>query len=269
MTVSNVKSEYLARFECLTLKSSLTKDESIYRHNYRHNYFFTRAKYSDCGSFCFLRLYNGILFLESSVLQQKQAKMHVPAVWHRGTSYNRSFYDLNWPYEHRVIEMYEAVLRPRRCGLRDIFGTSPRSKHRTAVAITAFPDHLTTAEVHLLAGRSGDDPVRMLFLPEKGPPEVKYLRVTLNQILAKLDEVARAVEAKLESSPEEFEEQWERHSDLTSEDAWEGSNSCSEEGSDIESEDAADKDELEGHRSNIEETSGVESEVAAMSANET
>lgn len=52
-----------------------------------------------------------------------------------------------------------------------------------SVTITAVPVHLAFAAVYLLVGKNGDDPTRMLFLPQKGPPEIKYLRVTLNQIL--------------------------------------------------------------------------------------
>ena len=134
--------------------------------------------------------------------------MHLPAVWHSVTSYNRRFYDLRWRYESTVMEMYQAVVHPRRCGLRDSFGFHRDPKYRIMISITAFPMHLTFAEVHLLAGRSGDDLVRLLFLPRRGPPEVKCLRVTLNQVLAKLDEVARAVEARIDLSPQNFEEQY-------------------------------------------------------------
>ena len=64
------------------------------------------------------------------------------------------------------------------------------------VNITAFPNHLASADMFLLSDKDGDDFVRILFLPNtnrdnSGPPEIKFLRVTLNQILAKLDEKAK------------------------------------------------------------------------------
>ena len=67
-----------------------------------------------------------------------------------------------------------------------------------AVNITVIPNHLASASMLLLSGKDGDDFVRILFLPDTdqenpGPPEVKYLRVTLNQILAKLEEPGTVV----------------------------------------------------------------------------
>ncbi|KAF6222440.1 hypothetical protein HO133_001526 [Letharia lupina] len=75
------------------------------------------------------------------------------------------------------------------------------AKHTIAVAITAFPIHVALATVHLQAGETGDDLVRILFLPyllPKGPPVIKNHRVTLNQILTKLEKAARAADADID-----------------------------------------------------------------------
>ena len=157
----------------------------------------TRAQYSDCGSFCFLQIAAGdILDLNSNFLEKMRAKIRVPGVWGQDTSYNGRFYDTDlydWP---GTMKMYQYIKNPNRRGHRDTVHVHMRSRKRIAVNITVFPTHLASASKFLLAGKDGDDYVRVLFLPDtlrenSGPPEVKLLRVTLNQILAKLEETAR------------------------------------------------------------------------------
>ena len=159
---------------------------------------FAKAHFSDCGSFCFLR-YNcaDVLILTSVLLGKQGAKMRTPAVWGRGTSYNGRFYDVGWRHEPTMVNLYQAIDRPRRSGFRDSSNLWLLPRETIGVAITAFPTHLASATVHLLAGTNADDLVRVLFLPYEGPPEIKYLRVTLNQILAKMKEVARTVISNL------------------------------------------------------------------------
>lgn len=129
-------------------------------------------------------------------------------------------------------------------------------KHTIAVAITAFPIHVALATIHLQAGGTGDDLVRILFLPyllQKGPPVIKKLRVTLNQILTKLEKAARAADA---GTDELFHER----SGETSE----------AESSGMDSEGAAvfaDEDER-GRFSNVEGRGGTELEEAAIAADE-
>ena len=135
------------------------------------------------------------MMLSSIFLERMQAKMQKPAVWSSETSYHGRFYDVGWRDDRTMVRLYQAIDRPHRSGLRD----SVHSRHRyhteytIMVNLTALPAHLASAKVHLLAGKKEDDHVRILFLPEKGPPEIRDLHVTMNQILAKLEEAARAV----------------------------------------------------------------------------
>ena len=161
------------------------------------------AEYSDCGSFCFLDLYtDGILMMNSILMEQKQAKMQMPAVWCQ-TSYNRRFYevgcrDMNVP----MVTLYQAIERTHPDGLRDSSYFRRDPQDTIAVSITTFPSHLASARGHLLMGKNEDDFVRILFLPggseREGRAEIKHLRVTMKQILAKLDEVAKAVEPRID-----------------------------------------------------------------------
>ena len=115
------------------------------------------------------------------------------------------------------------------------------------VLIMVIPAYLTSRAFYLLVSKSGDDLTYMLFLPKKGPPEIKYLRVTLNQIL---DELARR-------SIEPLQAYLEGERDITGEDT-----------SDIGFEailGSADEDELDFA---LEESSDTRSEVAAMSAHD-
>ncbi len=94
------------------------------------------------------------------------------------------------------------------------------TKQKRAVNITVLASRLASGKFHLLTGGNDDQLVRILCLPEKGPPAIKHLHVTLNQILAKLKEAAS------------FE--------------WESDESSEEEGSVWESEDASDEN-VYGH----------------------
>ena len=167
-------------------------DQNFFRH--------IRAQYSDCGSFCFLQIpLSGILDLNSNFLEKMRAKIRVPAVWGPDTSYNGRFYSTDLLDGPATMKMYQYIQNPDRRRHRDTVHVHMRSKESIAVNITVFPTHLASASKLLVAGKDGDDYVRVLFLPDtlqdkSGPPEIKVLRVTLNQILAKLEETARMKE---------------------------------------------------------------------------
>lgn len=170
------------------------------------------AKYSSCGSFCFLLLSRfDVLMLDSICLGKRQAKLQIPAIWEHRTSYNGRFYGVFRGEKGTTVDLFQADERTHPNGLRD---GSFRYSCTTKVKITALPSHLFSADLYLLVGKSADDLVRVLFLPEtgSGPPEIKHLRVTMNQILAKLEEVARTAEPNIrkrlqEGSYESSEEQ--------------------------------------------------------------
>ena len=106
------------------------------------------------------------MILESNLLKENAAKMQTPAVWGDVTSYDRNFFQVGWGEQSRMVEVHQLL--------------------DNIVAITAVPAHLASGAVYLLAGKSEDDLTRVLFLPKKGPPKIKCLRVTLNQILDEL-----------------------------------------------------------------------------------
>lgn len=171
------------------------------------------AQFADCGSFCFLNVgYTGLAVLSSVLLEKRQAKIQIPAVWNSETSYNGRFYELGWRSGSTMLQLYQAIDRPHRNGLRDSIRVCMGHEETIAVNVTAFPSHIASAEMHLLTGGKGDDPVRILFLPQKGPPEIKYLRVTLNQVLAKLEEAARAVQPNIDKLFQEEDEVSEEES---------------------------------------------------------
>ena len=85
-----------------------------------------------------------------------------------------------------MVKLYQTHAQVESIGFRDVFGRYYKTEATVEVAITAIPAHLASGQVYLLVGKGGDDLTRMLFLPKKGPPEIKYLHVTLNQILAEL-----------------------------------------------------------------------------------
>ena len=95
-----------------------------------------------------------------------------------------------------MLSLYQAIDHPRRDSLRDSVYTWQPAESTISVSITALPTHLASAAAHLLVCNNRDDPVRILFLPEKGPPEVKELRVTLNQMLERLEEAARLMQLR-------------------------------------------------------------------------
>ena len=141
--------------------------------------------------------------MNSILVGQKRAKMQMPAVWRGETSYNRRFYEVGC-HDKRIpiVTLYQAIERPHVNGLRDLAYVRRDSQHTIAVQITVFPSHLAGSDVHLLVGRNEDDFVRILFLPDigrsEGPPEIKPLRVTMKQILAKMEEAAKAVEPRID-----------------------------------------------------------------------
>lgn len=173
----------------------------------------TGAYFSDCGSFCFLHYgYHGTLKLSSTHLERWCAKMQIPSVWGRQTSYNGRLFDVVLHSEHGMVELYQAISRPLRNGLCDSPWMRRLQEHTIAVQITPCPNHLATMQVHLLVGKNGDDLVRISFLPYQGLPEIKHLRVTLNQILTKLEEAARAAQSKLDELFQQFYETSEEES---------------------------------------------------------
>ena len=127
--------------------------------------------------------------LNSNFLKEKATKMRTPAVWGEEISYNGRFFIVGWCGEPTVVNMYQVFVCPGRNGFWQSIGSAEVT---ISVAITAIPTHLATATNYLLPGETGDDLARILFLPAKGPPEIKYLRVTLNQLLEKL--AARSAE---------------------------------------------------------------------------
>ena len=147
--------------------------------------YYARAEYSDCGSFCFLGMGDGkTLDLHSNFLEKMRASIRLPAVW-RDTLYNGRLYTVGRCNGPAMVKMYLDRKIPN---AREIIPSE--------VNITVFPNHLASADMVLLSSEDGDDFVRILFLPDtdrenSGPPEIKFLRVTLNQILAKLEETAR------------------------------------------------------------------------------
>ena len=172
-----------------------------------HTYHEVLAQFADCGSFCFLKVgYNGVAVLSSVLLEKRQAKIKIPAVWGLETSYNGRFYLVGSRHGSTMLQLYQAIDRPHKNGLRDHLGIWRKPEQTIAVNVTAFPCHIASAEIVLLTGEKGDDPVRILFLPRKGPPEIKYLRVTLNQILAKLEEAARAIQPNIDKLFQEEDE---------------------------------------------------------------
>ena len=87
-----------------------------------------------------------------------------------------------------MVRLYQGLDHVNRSGLRESMLIKYPLAFKLSVAITALPAYLASGKFYLLVGKSGDDLTRMLVLPEKGSPKIKYLRVTLNQIL---DELAR------------------------------------------------------------------------------
>ena len=142
----------------------------------------TIVRFSTYGSFYFLAHLDEFLVLKSSLLEEKATKTQTPAVWGYHTSYNQRAYGLEWRRNSTMVRLYQALDYVDRIGLRGSM------EYPISVAITALPAYLASGEFYLLVGKSGDDLTRMLVLPRKGRPEIKNLRVTLNQIL---DELAR------------------------------------------------------------------------------
>ena len=203
-----------------------------------------RAQYSDCGSFCFMHYPDqGMSILNSNGLKAKQAGIRLPAVWLDGTSYNGHIYTVRLSGdEASMVALFQRSDQLRINGLR----RSGDYDHgiSMAVAITACPRHLDLARFYLLPGKREDDLVRVLFLQRSETPEIKHLRVTWNQILAKLEEAVRAAELNLQKYFRKFDD------------------SSETEDSDPESEEAAEAAEWEV------ESSDAESDEAVVSTDE-
>ena len=180
--------------------------------------------------------------LDSICLRKRQAKLQIPAVWDSQTSYNGRLYRVHQDRKSATVDLYQAFERTHRNGLHDFPYAYEAPEFTIAAKITAFPAHLGPAYVCLLVGKCADDLVRVLFLQatEKGPPEIKHLRVTLNQILAKTEEAAIAVELNIRDRRYDRYE-WSEGASSVSE---------SEENNEVESEEvamSADEDEWESH----------------------
>ena len=132
-----------------------------------------------------------------------RAKICVPAVWGKFTTYNGQCYAVGPGGGPAMVKMYHdfKVFDKRRHDTVK-FHEGSTEMISSEVNITVFPNHLASASMSLLSGKDGDDFVRILFLPDTdqeypGPPEVKFLRVTLNQILAKLEEPGTKVTRRM------------------------------------------------------------------------
>ena len=160
-----------------------------------------KVQFPECGSFCFLIYCIGpILILKSNLLKENAVKKQTPAVWGNDTlwlddtSYNHRFFQVGWRDESAMVKLYQTPDRVQSIGFcRSAHKYLPSKRTVLVTTISTLPAHLAHArEVYLLAGKSGNDLTRLLILPREGPPEVKYLRVTLNQILDELAKSPRA-----------------------------------------------------------------------------
>ena len=170
--------------------------------------------------------------------------MQKPAVWGK-TSYDHRFFQVGWGEMSTMVTLYEVFSYRDRDGFRDAGSVGTMRGHTYSIAITTIPAHLASGAFYLLGGKSGDDLIRLVMLPKKGPPEIKYLRVTLNQIL---DEWATR-SAKSQRAHRESK-------------GW----TIEEDACDIGSEEvpvSVDEDELD---SELDESSATRSEVSALSA---
>ena len=146
-----------------------------------------RGSFSDCGSFFSLTYpYGEMMILKNSLLTEYTARMQTPIVWRGKIYYNQRFFQVCLPEKATMVNIYQSINYIDSSGLRGLARIDARSDFANPVALTAVPAHLASAAVCLLVGKSRDDLTRMLFLPEKGPLEIKDLRVTLNQILDEL-----------------------------------------------------------------------------------
>ena len=208
---------------------------------------YLQAVFSDCGSFCFLKYrFNGVVIVGSKLLEKRQVEMRLPAVWGSDTSYNGRLY--TWRRMSAILQLSQTPIRPQRKGLRKGLYWYSRGDSTVALNVTGYPRYLANTQEFLLAGENGDDLVRILFLPlsgQEGPPVIKHLRVTMNQILAKLEETAKSIEPNYE------ELSW-REGDETSD----------------EEESVPESEEEDSVWETEEEDSVLESEDGAISADE-
>ena len=170
---------------------------------------YTHALFSHCGSFCYLT--SNILggqYLSSVFLSKRQVGIQIPAVWGFLISYNGRFYHLSNLGEAAMIQLQRSITRPQN---PEILSIRRKPEYSVVANITVIPAHLIPARVCLLVGESGNDFVRILFVLKEGPPQIKHLRVTMNQILAELEEAARDVKPQIEKrllEEEEKEKTW-------------------------------------------------------------
>ena len=157
------------------------------------------AHFSDCGSFCFLTLGGlEIAILSSVLLEERQAKPQVPAVWGERTSHNGQLYRLTGDGDGTMIQLRQAIDLLHRNGLRDDVDVERAPEHKISVTITPTLRHLYPAQEYLLASENSRDTARILCLPYEGPPHIKHLCVAMDQILAKMDEAAREAAPRIE-----------------------------------------------------------------------
>ena len=141
--------------------------------------------------------------MNNILIEQKQAKTHMPAVWSHDMSYNRRFYEVRSRVtDMPMVTLHQAIEPTHPNSLRGPAYVQQDLEHEIWVPITAFPNHLMSSYAYLLVGKDEDDFVRVLFLPRtiKGEPtpEIKHLRVTMKQILAKSEEAASAAQARID-----------------------------------------------------------------------
>ena len=203
--------------------------------------------------------------LESNFMKEKAAKMQIPAVWGIDTSYSQNFFQVGWRKGSTMVKLYQAHHKAGKYGFRYAFRRYYSMADSIELAVTAIPAHLASGMIYLLVGRSGDDLMRMLLLPKKGPPEIKELRVTLNQTLDELHSMplpATIDRGNSEVVSDGVSLSTDEDNSETDED---NSETDEEESSDTRSEMAAmsaDDDSTWG--SDSEESSGTRLEVAAM-----
>ena len=162
---------------------------------YRHS---LTAEFSDCGSFCLLTSdVFKVTILSSMLLKERQVKLQLPAVWGRRTSYNGQVLTLERNDNRSMIQLRQAIDLLHKNGFRDDCDVKRAPEYKIAVNIAPLPSHLVSAEFYLLVKEQSGDTVRILFLPNEGPPELKHLSVTMDQILAKLDEAAKAAARRI------------------------------------------------------------------------
>ena len=146
--------------------------------------------------------------MNNILIEQKQAKTNMPAVWSHDMSYNRRFYEVKCDNtDMPMVTLYQAIEPTHPSSLRGPASVRQDLVHVITVPITAFPNHLVSSHAYLLVGKDEDDFVRIIFFPMTGEgeptPEIKHLRVTMKQILAKSEEAVRTAQARIDALHQE------------------------------------------------------------------